>query len=686
MPHSPAAVSIRPADDPLSTFKDSARNKATGAPVPLLSTRIGIRILGGLALVRTERRFRNGETQGIEVTSTFPVPVHAHLVAMTAKVGDRVIQAKAQHRTQARETYEASIDAGKPAVLHEELVRGIHMLSVGHVGPGEEITVTTTWAQPLSAMGGTVGLTIPTTVGGVYGRSPLADSDDLRHGPVVHEAEVEVASTSGTPHLLGGALVGGKARVKLDAPINVTVPGWTPAALSGVSADGRTVRVEAEPIQAGEAAIAAELLLDGSGSMLGAYGGLDGQGRDKFKAMLAGVAEAGALLRPDDRFRVWEFSDTPRQVVATTGNLLGKAVRRLKAQGGGTETGRALAAATADGGSGDVLVVTDGKSHALDVQALSRTGRRFTVVLIGEDALEAHIGHLAALTGGQLFVTGTVGAAEAVRAALLSMRAPRAMHTPITGQPAEAEAWIGGMRLAARWGSMAEGTADEDARLVGAYAACLAIPHMAEEEAAECAVAHGLVCHLTSLVLVDEAGEVHEGLPAQRQVALSVPRVAAAVGPMYASHYLAGGPITDVPVFRRRLSSCFPAGAGASRRLSSPAPSSPGATGKLPPLVTRKSLRGVLHLIDWSDAERMRRGDLSGLSPEVLYPVLSAADAEEVMDLAAKLGVPPTVVALALAARADAARAGRAATRFARAVLGKAGEEEVKAASAALGM
>jgi hypothetical protein len=41
--------------------------------------------------------------------------------------------------------------------------------------------------------------------------------------------------------------------------------------------------------------------------------------------------------------------------------------------------------------------LADGKSHALDVQMLARTGRRFTVVLVGEDSLEANIRHLAAL-------------------------------------------------------------------------------------------------------------------------------------------------------------------------------------------------------------------------------------------------------------------------------------------------
>jgi len=61
---------------------------------------------------------------------------------------------------------------------------------------------------------------------------------------------------------------------------------------------------------------------------------------------------------------------------------------RLSGPAGGTEIGAALAVVTAQSRGRDVLLVTDGKSHALDVQALARTGSRFSVVLVGEDSLE----------------------------------------------------------------------------------------------------------------------------------------------------------------------------------------------------------------------------------------------------------------------------------------------------------
>ena len=59
--------------------------------------------------------------------------------------------------------------------------------------------------------------------------------------------------------------------------------------------------------------------------------------------------------------------------------------------------------------------------------------------------------------------------------------------------------------------------------LAGWAAAMLAIPLMTEETAAKLAEAEGIVCHLTSLVLVDEAGATHAAIPAVRKVRLSTP-------------------------------------------------------------------------------------------------------------------------------------------------------------------
>ena len=93
--------------DPVS--RAVARSGLMCRPVPLVATAYDIRITGGLAEVVTTRTFRNEETDSIEATLTFPLPVHAVLHGLEARIGDRVVKAMAQAKTDARATYEEAI-------------------------------------------------------------------------------------------------------------------------------------------------------------------------------------------------------------------------------------------------------------------------------------------------------------------------------------------------------------------------------------------------------------------------------------------------------------------------------------------------------------------------------------------------------------------------------------------------
>ena len=664
MPRDAAA----PTDDALHGIHDGART-ATGRPVPLTRTAIEARILGGLGLVRTERTFRNVEAESIEVTATMPVPVHAQLAAMSVRIGGRVLRAAAMARTKARAAYEEGLEAGHTAALHEELIRGVHMISVGHVPPGEEVAVASTWVQPLSHDGSAYALKIPTTVGECYGRSPLADSDDLLIGDTVHRAELSVACPDGTAHLLSGTpLVDGRATIALDRPIELEVVGWHPRTLRGVAADGRAVLLDVKPLLAGHAALRADLLLDESGSMHQPAG--FGEGRATcWQEMIRGLVAAGeAVLGPEDGLQVWAFANRPRRIYLGPGDGLALALRRVRHGSGGTEVGLALDTALASPfRADDLLVVTDGRSHALDVHRLARQGRRISVVLVGEAALEAPLGQLAALTGGQLFVTGLSSVADAVAAAVAAMRRPRLIVQLIEGRPERIARAVAGMEVTATWNDVGtepekpEDAATEEERLVGAYAAALAISAMAEPAAAALAEAHGLCCHLTSLVLVDEAGEAQQSLPAQRKVALSPPRALVAPSGMAA-----------VPMLARRRAPAGPS--GIDRPVLAPS-RNPGLA----------VLREVLGQVDWSDTERLRRGDLGGLDAAVAAALREAAQALEVRALAASMGLDPLVVAVALLAGA-AAKVHRGAARLFRALLGAADPGPVEAARRAVGL
>ena len=516
--------------DPLHALVAGGFVSGTKRPIPLVATRFNVDLNHGLATVSATRIFKNAEETSIEATITFPVPVHAVLFSLTARIAGRVLKARAQRKSQARDDYEDAIERGKTAVLHEEVLRGVHMLSIGHLPPGAEVEVSATWTMTLTNLNGRGYMRIPLTVGDIYGRSGLPDSDDLTYGGPVQTAELTVQCRDGQVILLGGRLDNGRAQVPLNAPIDLEVNGWTTGDLRGRAADGREVVLRVEPTSVGDADVDVAVLIDHSGSM-GEICSADNRNLTKHQAVLAGLLTIAARIKQSDVIDLWEFDNAHRHVgSARGGNSLQSLMGRLSGPAGGTEIGAALAGVTAQSRGRDVLLVTDGKSHALDVQALARTGRRFSVVLVGEDSLEANVGHLAALTGGEIFVSTGADLAEVLNAALLSLRTKHQAFSPITGKPQDVSACRAGMTLTAKW-QEAEGLMEEtvERRAVAALVASLALPAFDTESAARFAETEGLVTHLTSLVLVDESGTVQQGIPATRKVALPAPHVSALV-------------------------------------------------------------------------------------------------------------------------------------------------------------
>src|SRR5262245_22551019 len=466
--------------DPLVPFLRA--HTADKHPIPLVATRIDVAIRGGLARITTERTFRNAEPQSIEATMTFPVPVDATLCALSARIDGRTLTAIAQVRKEARETYESAVDQGKAAVLHEELLKGIHMLSVAHVRPGATIVVIDTWTAPLAFMGGAAQLRIPTTVGDIYGRSPLAPSDDLVTSDVVHEATIRVVCEDGVATIArAGAATEAGHTISLDAPIDIMVSGFAPSALEGIAADGRRVTLHIEPAPVAEASLDTDLLFDRSGSMNERLSSDRRVTTTKFSVAQSGLTAAvNAHFKPADRMRLWEFNEAVHRIGEASGMACTRLVATLRGPDGGTEIGRAIEAAIAAEKTGNIVVVTDGKSWELDPQRLARTGIRVTAVLIGEDALDAGISHLSGLSGGQAFVAASSDAGIAIAAAIAAARAPRVVPQPIEGPPTEVVALRRGARVIATWretigGETIEREASPEERLVGATAAMLAI-------------------------------------------------------------------------------------------------------------------------------------------------------------------------------------------------------------------
>ena len=391
----------------------------------------------------------------------------------------------------------------------------------------------------------------------------------------------------------------------------------------------------------------------------------DNRNLTKHQAVLAGLLTIAARIKQSDVIDLWEFDNAHQHVgSARGGNSLQSLLGRLSGPAGGTEIGVALAVVTAQSRGRDVLLVTDGKSHALDVQALAQTGSRFSVVLIGEDSLEANVGHLAALTGGEIFVSAGADLAEVLNAALLSLRTKHRPVSPITGRPQHISVRRAGMTLTAAWKEVKtsiEETAER--RAVAALAASVALTTLDAESAAQLAETEGLVTHLTSLVLIDEVGAVQDGIPATRKVALPAPRVSAMASMRFMedrAEMLSLLPSRESVLPRSSRKSALQRSFFHSNLLPS----------SIDPELRHVELSSVGAKIDWDLApQQLQAGDLSTLDRDVARAIQTAAALTEVVVLARQLALDPVALVIGLIARSESSRS-RSATRLAKAIFG----------------
>ena len=493
--------------------------EGVGKPMPLTSTSIDIDITAGLALVVATRRFSNAEDVPIEAILTMPVGFEAVVTGLSATVDGRKLRAVAQPKVAARASYEAAIDEGKMAVLHEEALRGIHVLSIGQLAPGKEVEVELRMVQPLAISGNEPFLRLPMTAGQLYGATPLQPADDLiTDARVRHVARLKVRADAGILEVTGLGVVRPEdaSSITLDRALEIVVRGGHFGSVLGTSAGGHQVRVDLRPQQTGETPLRLAVLVDRSGSTANLIGQDD---ETVLSAMRRGLMDALSGAWEDDHIALWQFSDDCHRLGTGRGaEILGVLRKALKTPGGGTKLGSAIRK-VAESGVKDILVLTDGQTWDALPPLASELNIRVSAVLVGKASLDANIGHLCAMTGGELFYAPEAEVAPSVRFALNSKRSSGVLRELelADGQPQRVRRGIGGVEIAASWSEAMDIGNGTD---IGRFAAGLCLGQLGEEAAAALAVAEGLCSQATSLILVDDAGEVSDGLSETRKVPL----------------------------------------------------------------------------------------------------------------------------------------------------------------------
>ena len=542
--------------DPIAALLESRVESEHGSfAAPLVAVRLDVTICGGLLVAEVTRSYRNDTENPIEALLSFPVPISAACYELKARIGDRTLSGVARESERAREQYEGALDKGKSAVLYEELLPGIHMLSVGNLEPGGRVDVSVRWTDSIRVVDTWANYRIPMTLGEVYGRSGLAETDELTTGGPTLRAEFSLRHDARSVMIDGESLVTGpneplEATVSTDAPIDIKIAGWNPGALIGRSQCGSDVKLEFGSGLVGGDRLDVAILVDVSGSMGGVNAGGANRRTSKFTAVKRALQSVASLVRGGDQISLWTFNHECRPVLnesthgpdepereyeglrnPSTGAGLAALTRRIDRPGGGTDIGRALRESeTAE--NRDVLLITDGLSYELDPFAHAQSGRRVFVVLVGEDSLDSRVGHLAALTGGDVnycFGGNVLGAlTDAIRRLRSPWSKPRGEFEGQGGRTRELQTVRGGLTITARWGETgASPAADPISRAVAAFATRLALPVVESEAIArKLAIEEGLITHLSSLVLVDEDGTIQDRMPDVQKVSLPKPRVA----------------------------------------------------------------------------------------------------------------------------------------------------------------
>ena len=491
-----------------------------GTSIPMKSTQIDVDIKAGIAVTRTTRVFKNDEGVSIEAILTMPVAFDAVVTGLEAMIDGRKLLAVSKAKKEARETYEGAIDAGKMTILHEEALRGVHVLSVGQLGAGKEVSVIIETVAPLMQLSGSCFLRIPTTVGAVYGSSPLLPADDLMTSAAVkHVATLSIKTDAGQISLSDGSTPGANEpiEVTLDKSIEISLSKASFGKTIAMSATGHPVTLSVQPIKSSDNNLNMAVLVDRSGSMASAF---PRSHVTKWDAVREGLAYALKDLNPSDQIGMWQFDNECQFLGKESGGASASLAGLIEEPAGGTELGKAVHRVVASGAK-DVLIVTDGQTWSNTVDELRSKNARLSAILVGSDSLDANIGHLCANSGGQVYYASNDDVASILNEALKNLRRTDAAIKGKAGEryPASLKTVRGSAEITAKW-SVEKDKTGKLSDPIGRYAASLALPLLEPKMAQDFAALHCLSTHNTSLVLVDNEGEVSDALPEMRKVPL----------------------------------------------------------------------------------------------------------------------------------------------------------------------
>ena len=99
--------------------------------LPLKSVRVGGCLEGPLAIVDIELTYVNEDTESpIECSYEFPIDTNTVMSKLTAKIGDKEVEAKIKEKERAKEVYDNAMAGGNAAVYAEKKSEGSESMKI----------------------------------------------------------------------------------------------------------------------------------------------------------------------------------------------------------------------------------------------------------------------------------------------------------------------------------------------------------------------------------------------------------------------------------------------------------------------------------------------------------------------------------------------------------------------------
>ena len=447
-------------------MKNASFQTIEGEDLVLESVKAEGRVVGRMLDMHLEQRFRNPQSDNVEVVYTFPLPWQAVLLGLEVELNGERLTAQVKAKAAARADYEEALSEGDTGILLTVNCDRSYTLELGNLMGGESCVVRLHYVQILQPEQGSLRLTLPTTLSPRYG-------DPLQDGGYEPHAAPEISTSVEYPFDIHLTVQGELVHARLGSPSHKVAIRSIPAVgmkeshvldirlASAAWLDRDFVLLFEELTQTSMGLASWDRLDDGLGVVMASFtpklptrqslpvtvkvlvdcsGSMAGDSIQAARSALQGVLGG---LKPEDRFSLSRFGTTVehRSKALWKGSPAALTSARrwvgtLNADLGGTNMNDAILSTLALPGAEccDLLLVTDGSIHAIDavIESAQQSGHRFFVVGIGSSVSEGLLRRLAEDTGGSCEF---VAPGEQVQPAILRlyqrMRSPVVTHARI---------------------------------------------------------------------------------------------------------------------------------------------------------------------------------------------------------------------------------------------------------------